>query len=121
MSSSSNLASLRLGDERYRIRAGDCVGFPAGQRAGPCLVNEGDKPFRFIMIGDRAANETCVYPDSGKVMVRALKRIGWLEKVPYMEGEPQRPKVFDLIDEGRVGSTGATDSSTSVSEGSGRR
>jgi uncharacterized cupin superfamily protein len=27
-------ATLRLGDERYTLRAGDYVGFPAGQRAG---------------------------------------------------------------------------------------
>ena len=68
-------ATLRLGEERYRIRAGDYVGFPAGQRAGHCLVNEGETPFRFIMIGDRAATETCVYPDSGKIMVYNLDRL----------------------------------------------
>jgi uncharacterized cupin superfamily protein len=65
-------ATLRLGDERYTIRAGDYVGFPAGQRAGHCLINEGDRPFRFIMIGDNQKDEVCVYPDSGKVSVRSL-------------------------------------------------
>ena len=66
-------ATLRLGDERYTIRAGDYVGFPAGQRAGHCLVNESDKPFRFIMIGDSDPNEICLYPDSNKINVRALR------------------------------------------------
>ena len=65
-------ATLRLGEERYPIKAGDYVGFPAGQRAGHCLINEGAEPFRFIMIGDRAENEVCVYPDSGKVMIYNL-------------------------------------------------
>ena len=82
-------ATLRLGEERYRIKAGDYVGFPAGQRAGHCLINEGDKPFRFIMIGDRAANETCVYPDSGKIMIYNLDRHIVREgaSVDYWDGE----------------------------------
>jgi uncharacterized cupin superfamily protein len=67
-------ATLRLGDERFRIKAGDYVGFPAGQRAGHCLINESDAPFVFIMIGDREPNEVCVYPDSGKGMVSAFDR-----------------------------------------------
>jgi uncharacterized cupin superfamily protein len=85
-------ATLRLGDERYTIRAGDYVGFPAGQRAGHCLVNEGDKPFRFFMIGDNEPNEVCVYPDSNKFSVRALhdgerfvQRHG--ERLDYWDGE----------------------------------
>ncbi|MGQ0531866.1 MAG: cupin domain-containing protein [Caulobacteraceae bacterium] len=85
-------ATLRLGDERYTIKAGDYVGFPAGQRAGHCLVNEGDKPFRFIMIGDNQPNEVCVYPDSNKVSISALRdpdrfilRLG--ERLDYWDGE----------------------------------
>ncbi|MGE0742403.1 MAG: cupin domain-containing protein [Hyphomonadaceae bacterium] len=82
-------ATLRLGDERYTIKAGDYVGFPAGQCAGHCLINESDKPFRFIMIGDRAANETCVYPDSGKIMVYNLGRriVRDAASVDYWDGE----------------------------------
>lgn len=68
-------ATLRLGDVRYPIKAGDYVCFPAGQRAGHCLVNEGDKPFRFLMIGDTSPNEICVYPDSGKIMIDNLGRL----------------------------------------------
>ena len=68
------VATLRLGDERYTIKAGDYVGFPAGQRAGHCLINESAAPFRFIMVGDRQPHEVCVYPDSNKVMVRSLGR-----------------------------------------------
>lgn len=84
-------ATLRLGDERFPIKAGDYVCFPAGQKAGHCLVNEGDKPFRFIMIGDRAPNEICVYPDSNKVMVynlgRAIFRDGDGQRLDYWDGE----------------------------------
>jgi uncharacterized cupin superfamily protein len=82
-------ATLRLGDERYPIKAGDYVGFPAGQRAGHCLVNEGDAPFRFVIIGDTDPNEIAVYPDSGKIMVRSLRRaiLRDGERLDYWEGE----------------------------------
>lgn len=82
-------ATLRLGEERHRIKAGDYVGFPAGQRAGHCLVNEGDAPFRYIVIGDHEPNDVCVYPDSNKVLVRALDRAVFRDggRLDYWDGE----------------------------------
>ena len=82
-------ATLRLGDRRYPIKAGDYVGFPAGERVGHCLINESEEPFRYIMIGDRAANEVCVYPDSGKVMIYNLGRLilREAESLDYFDGE----------------------------------
>ena len=81
-------ATLRLGEARYRIKAGDYVGFPAGQAAGHCLINEGHAPFCYLIIGDREPNEVCVYPDSGKIMISALKRIlADGEKLDYWDGE----------------------------------
>ncbi|MFO1017999.1 MAG: cupin domain-containing protein [Hyphomonadaceae bacterium] len=67
-------ATLRLGDQRFPIKAGDYVAFPAGARVGHCLLNEGEKPFKFLIVGDRAPNEVCVYPDSGKIMIYNLER-----------------------------------------------
>lgn len=91
-------ATLRLGDERLPIKAGDYVGFPAGQRAGHCLINETDKPFRYIMIGDNDPNEVCVYPDSNKIAVNALRDgdvrhiVRDSEKLDYWDGEkPDEP------------------------------
>lgn len=82
-------ATLRLGDERYTLRAGDYVGFPAGERLGHCLINETDKPFRYIMIGDNDPHEVCVYPDSNKIQVRSLDRaiIRDGERLDYWDGE----------------------------------
>jgi len=68
-------ATLRLGEDRYPVKAGDFVSFPAGSPHGHCLVNETEKPCRFMMIGDNHPDEVCVYPDSNKIMVRALSRI----------------------------------------------
>lgn len=67
--------TLRLGDERHALRAGDYACFPAGQKAGHCLLNDGDKVCRLLVIGERSPDEVAVYTDSGKVMVRALGEI----------------------------------------------
>jgi len=67
--------TLRLGDERHALRAGDYACFPAGQRAGHCIVNEGSAPCRLLVIGERVPHDVCVYTDSHKVKVRALDEI----------------------------------------------
>jgi uncharacterized cupin superfamily protein len=66
--------TLRLGDRTYPMKAGDYVCFPAGQQAGHCLINDGAAPCRYVIVGERNPNEVVVYPDSNKVLVRALGR-----------------------------------------------
>ena len=66
--------TLILGGERYAMKAGDYVCFPAGQRAGHSFLNSGDGPCRYLMIGEHNPNDVCVYPDSNKVAVNALGR-----------------------------------------------
>lgn len=66
--------TLRLGDRRHRMKPGDYVCFPAGQKAGHCLVNETDAACRYVIIGENDPDEVVVYTDSNKVLVRALGR-----------------------------------------------
>jgi uncharacterized cupin superfamily protein len=66
--------TLRLGDARHAMKAGDYTCFPAGQAAAHCLINESDSPCRYVIIGERNPNEVVAYPDSNKVLVRALGR-----------------------------------------------
>jgi len=66
--------TLRLGDATYEMKPWDYVCFPAGQRAGHCFINNGAEPFRYLMIGERKPHDVCVYPDSNKILVRALDR-----------------------------------------------
>lgn len=66
--------TVRLGDERHRMTKGDYICFPAGQRAGHCLINEGAAAARYVIIGERNPSDVIVYPDSNKVMVRPLGR-----------------------------------------------
>ena len=63
-----------LGNGRHTMKAGDYVCFPAGQKAGHCLINATQAPCRYVIIGERNPNEVVVYTDSNKVLVRALGR-----------------------------------------------
>lgn len=65
--------TLLSGDERIVMKPGDYVCFPAGRKVGHSFMNSGEGPCRYLMIGERNPNEVCVYPDSNKVMVRALR------------------------------------------------
>jgi uncharacterized cupin superfamily protein len=65
--------TLLLGDERYEMKAGDYVCFPAGQKVGHSFMNSGSGPCSYLMIGERNVNDVCVYPDSNKMEVNALR------------------------------------------------
>ena len=66
--------TLLLGDERYDMKAGDYVCFPAGRTVGHSFVNSGTGPCSYLMIGERNPSDVCVYPDSNKMAVNALRR-----------------------------------------------
>ena len=36
-----------------------------------------------------------MYPDSGKVMVRSLKHLGYLQPSDYFDGEPKVPRALN--------------------------
>jgi uncharacterized cupin superfamily protein len=65
--------TLLLDDERYDMKAGDYVCFPAGQKVGHSFMNSGTGPCSYLMIGERNPNDVCVYPDSNKMAVNALR------------------------------------------------
>jgi uncharacterized cupin superfamily protein len=64
--------TVRIGAERYEMKARDYVCFPAGQKAGHCLINNTDSRCRYVILGERNPQEVAVYTDSNKVLVRAL-------------------------------------------------
>jgi uncharacterized cupin superfamily protein len=75
--------TLLLGEERYEMRAGDYVCFPAGQNVGHSFMNSGDGPCSYLIIGEHNPNDVCVYPDSNKLAVNALRT---------------RARVFDMAE-----------------------
>lgn len=87
---------LRYGEELFPIGPGDCISCPAGSKVAHQIANTGDDDLVYLGVGRNDPNEVCVYPDSGKVMVRGLKTVGMLEKTDYMAGEPEPPKVLEM-------------------------
>lgn len=82
--------TVRIGPERYDMKAGDYVCFPAGQKAGHCLINNSDAPCRYVVVGERKPNEIVVYTDSNKVLLHALGPNGILDLAAqrdYWDGE----------------------------------
>jgi len=63
---------VRLGVDMHEMHAGDYLCFPAGQQAGHCLINRGEAPCRYVIVGERNPNDVVVYTDSRKVMVAPL-------------------------------------------------
>ena len=83
---------LRSGDERHEMAAGDYVCFPAGSGVAHSFENPFDEPCRYLTIGNRFADEVCVYPDSKKILVRT-PRCKLMMPLPaasldYWTGEP---------------------------------
>jgi uncharacterized cupin superfamily protein len=80
--------TVRLGPDTHEMKPGGYVCFPAGQRAGHCLVNNGSAPCRYVIVGERIPDEVAVYPDSNKVLVRQLGRLFDLDATRnYWAGE----------------------------------
>ncbi|WP_119303636.1 cupin domain-containing protein [Dongia deserti] len=82
--------SVRIGAETFAMKAGDYVCFPAGQKAGHCLINTSGAPCRYVIVGERNLNDIAVYTDTNKVLVRALGRRTILDlgaRRSYWEGE----------------------------------
>jgi uncharacterized cupin superfamily protein len=65
--------TLFLGDDSHVMKPGDYVCFPAGSKVPHSFMNSGSGRSSYLMIGEQNPNEVCVYPQSNKVMVRALK------------------------------------------------
>lgn len=88
---------LRYGDTLYDLKPGDCISCPAGTGVAHQIANPYDEDLVYFGIGDRDPHEVCVYPDSGKVMVRSLGAVGRLAATEYMAGEPEVPAIFAMI------------------------
>lgn len=91
---------LRYGDTLHDLKPGDCVSCPAGTGVAHQIANPYDEDLVYLAIGPNDPHEVCVYPDSGKVLVRGLRTVGRLSATAYLDGEPtDEPRVFALIAE----------------------
>jgi len=59
--------------DEYTLRAGELVAYPPGTGIAHQSQNRSSAPVRTLCLSDaRAPNEVCVYPESGKVLIRCL-------------------------------------------------
>jgi uncharacterized cupin superfamily protein len=88
---------LRIGDRRVPIRAGDCIGAPAGGEAHQ-IINSSAGELRYIAFANRTRADVIEYPDSGRIAVdiahgndkeppSVLSVAGKLSPLGYWEGE----------------------------------
>lgn len=87
---------LRYGDTVRALRPGDCVSCPAGTQIAHQIGNPYDEDLVYLAIGPRDPHEVCGYPDSGKVLVRAMRTVGRLEPRAYHDDEPLPPLILAL-------------------------
>lgn len=87
---------FRYGDTVREIGPGDCIACPAGTSTAHQIANPYGEDLVYLGVGMNDPHEVCTYPDSGKVMVRSLKRVGVFEATDYMHGEAARPRLLDM-------------------------
>lgn len=91
----SGTGRVRYGEESFEVRAGDCVSLPRGSGAGHQIGNPSQtEDLVYLTIGENRSDEVCVYPDTGKVLIRGIKRLVQAEDVGYMDGEPDPPTIL---------------------------
>lgn len=62
----------RVGDRRLPIRAGDCLGAPAGGEAHQ-IINSSQGVLKYIAFANHAQTDVCEYPDSGKISIATAR------------------------------------------------
>ena len=93
----SGEGEYRIGDERLPVRAGDCLGAPAGGAAHQ-IVNTGRDELRYLGLSNNPPSDLVEYPDSGKIGMRvgpkgiaftdaSFKARGRLTPADYWDGE----------------------------------
>ena len=67
------------------MEVGDCAAFPAGHPDGHSFVNRSDAEARFLVIGTKAVEEHCTYPDDDLNFHRSGGKVGFTrhDGTPY--------------------------------------
>jgi uncharacterized cupin superfamily protein len=64
----SGAGTYRIGDDMLPVKAGDCLGAPAGGEAHQ-IINTGSEPLRYIGFSNNTNADVVEHPDSGRVRV----------------------------------------------------
>lgn len=87
----SGEGSLRLGEEKFPVRAGSFVAMPPGPAHAHRLYNSSNAPLRYLCVSTMIDPEVAVYPDSHKVGVMAGSAPG---------GDPSKRTLAGVYREG---------------------
>lgn len=69
--------TIRIGTERYPIRAGDVIACPpGGPESAHQIENTSDRPLRYLAISTMVEPDVIDYPDSGKFLVKGCLPAG---------------------------------------------
>jgi uncharacterized cupin superfamily protein len=86
-------ALLRTPEGTREVTQGDAISCPHGELGAHQLYNHGTEDVEFLAVGQNQPDEVCHYPDSGKWMVRAIKKVGLFSETEYWHAEPDPPLV----------------------------
>jgi len=64
----SGVGTYRLGDEHFPVKAGDCLGAPAGGQAHQ-IIYTGTAPLRYLAFSNNGSSDVVEYPDSGRIRI----------------------------------------------------
>jgi uncharacterized cupin superfamily protein len=91
---------LRVGGERYSLRAGDFIASPpGGPDSAHQIINTGSEELRYLAVSTMITPDVAEYPDSGKVALvsrqpaaggelRVVRQIGRPDSsIEYWDGE----------------------------------
>ena len=87
--------TLRLGDARIPVRAGDWIAIPAGEAHAHQLIADQGETLAYLCVSTQHEVDVITYPDSGKLMAAVTKTEGALRHmfrrtdggVGYFDGE----------------------------------
>ena len=91
--------TMRLGEDKVKIRAGDYVALPVGPAHAHQLINTSTAPLKYLAISTMQEPEVAIYPDSTKLGIlggvasvdgqgqplRQVVRLG--ESIAYFDGK----------------------------------
>jgi uncharacterized cupin superfamily protein len=79
---------VRIGDQRYPIKAGDVICTPAGGReTAHHIMNTSSQELKYLSVSTMLEPEVCEYPDSNKFLVMAGRA----------PGEPKNNAKFNFV------------------------
>jgi uncharacterized cupin superfamily protein/glyoxylase-like metal-dependent hydrolase (beta-lactamase superfamily II) len=79
--------SIRTPRGTLRLRAGDVMAFPVGDRGAHQLLNESQTPCTVMLLGADYLDEVAYYPDSQKVGLRRRGLRMRVDRLDYYDGE----------------------------------